>query len=339
MIISGAASGFFAGAEPESSTLSGNASLFSDANASGGKAIKFNAPVVTPPPTGGGTGGGGTGGGTGGGADTTRPDPFPLSMKPTATNTGLLDASILTVVNGDTTYSTSSNGQTISNKDFKGFVRVTGANITFTNCKFEGRATNSNEALLDTEDSTGTITVKDSEFIPSNPSATIDGLWTRRTNVYRANIHGSVDGMKADSDTLVQDSYIHDMHWFASDPNQGGGPTHNDGAQSFLGESNITLRHNNIDMSTTQDANAALQSSASNTHVENNWLDGGGCTLNFNHVNKPLGNIYITGNRFGRHQGFSGCVVLISTQTTLTQYSSNVWDDTGAAVPAPQQHD
>lgn len=326
-VVTSKASGFFVGLEPDGGSVTGNAQIVSDASASGGKAIKFNAPV-TPPPSGG-----------GGGTTPTRPEPFPANLKPVASNTGLLDASLLTTVNGDITYSASSNGQTISNKDFKGFVRVTGANITFTNCKFEGRATTSNNALLDTEDSTGTITVKDSEFVPSNPSATIDGLWTRNTNIYRAHIHGSVDGMKADSNTLVQDSYIHDMSWFAHDPNQGGDATHNDGAQSFLGESNVTLRHNNIDMSTTNDANAALQSSAGNTHVENNWLDGGGCTLNFNHVNKPLGNIYITGNRFGRHQGYSGCAILISTQTTLSQNSGNVWDDTGTPIPPPQQHD
>jgi hypothetical protein len=71
--------------------------------------------------------------------------------------------------------------------------------------------------------------VEDSEFVPSNPSATIDGLATQSTAIHRANIHGSVDGVKANSNTL--------MH--------------------------VILRHNTIDMSTTHDANAALQSSAS----------------------------------------------------------------------------
>lgn len=328
-VIRSGAAGYFAAAEPDSGTVTTNAQVVTDATASGGKAIQFNAPAAPPS--------GGSGGTTP--PPSGRPEPFPDSMKPDASNTGVVAGVSLTVVNGDQTYGPSANGQTITGKDFHGFVRVTGANITFTNCIFHGRATTSNNALLDTEDSTGTITVKDSEFVPSNPSATIDGLSTRNTNIYRAHIHGSVDGMKADSNTLVQDSYIHDMSWFAHDPNQGGGPTHNDGVQSFLDESNVTLRHNTIDMSTTTDGNAALQSSASNTHVEKNWLDGGGCTLNFNHVNKPLGNIYITGNRFGRHQGFTGCAILISTQTTLSQNSGNVWDDTGTPIPAPQQHD
>ncbi len=325
------ASGFFAAVESDDGTISGNASTVNDTTASGGKAIQFNAPPVTPP----------SGGGGGTTPPSSRPEPFPASMKPDATNTGVLPGTSLTVVSGNQTYGPSANGQTISGKDFHGFVTVTGANITFVNCIFHGQATSSNHALLDTEDSTGTITVKDSEFVPSNPSATIDDLAMRNTNLWRANVHGGVDGMKADSNTLVQDSYIHDTSWFASDPNQGGGATHNDGVQSFLGESNVTLRHNNIDMSTSTDANSALQSSASNTHVENNWLDGGGCTLNFNHVppHPPLTGIYITGNRFGRHQFYTGCAILISTQTVLSQNSGNVWDDTGLPIPAPQQHD
>jgi hypothetical protein len=254
----------------------------------------------------------------------------------------------LTVVSGNQTYGASSNGQTINGKDFHGYVKVTGANITFTNCIFRGGTPNGNNALIDTEDSTGTITIKDAEFVPATPAATIDGLWTRNTNIYRANIHGSVDGMKGDSNTLVQDSYIHDMKWFASDPNQGGGETHNDGVQTFAGESHVTLKHNNIDLSGVKNnkgeliGNAALQSSGAYTTVDGNWLDGGGCTLNFAAQSlggKTLTNLYITNNRFGRHQEFTGCTVLISTKTVLSQNTGNVWDDSGQPVPSPQQHD
>jgi len=52
------ASGFFASTEPDSGTLSGNATAISDAQASGGRAVQFNAPVTG----GGGGGGGGTSG-------------------------------------------------------------------------------------------------------------------------------------------------------------------------------------------------------------------------------------------------------------------------------------
>jgi hypothetical protein len=91
-------------------------------------------------------------------------------------------------------------------------------------------------------------------------------------------------------------------------------------------------------MSTTKNANAAWQNSARNSRVEGNWLDGGGCTLNFNHVSGTLTGIYVIGNRFGRHSFFK-CPILLSTQTTLTQNSGNVWDDTGQPIPPPQRHD
>ncbi|WP_432835849.1 hypothetical protein [Dactylosporangium sp. CA-092794] len=276
--------------------------------------------------------GGGSGGGTGGGSST---GGARTSGKPDASSTGVRPGTQLTVVNGDQTFSTAN--QVISGKDFHGFVKVTGKNIRFVNCIFRGRATSSNNALLDTDRGTGTV-VEDSEFVPSNPSATLDGIYANNISIYRANVHGSVDGVKTGSNVLVQDSYIHDMSWFASDPNQGGGATHNDGVQGFLGDSNVVLKHNNIDMSTSKEANAAFQDSAKNSRVEDNWLDGGGCTLNFSHVNAPLGGIAVVNNRFGRHS-FYNCPILLSTQTTLSANSGNVWVDTGKPIPAPQRHD
>ncbi|GLZ28888.1 hypothetical protein Lesp02_10780 [Lentzea sp. NBRC 105346] len=263
--------------------------------------------------------------------------PPPMTGFPNATNTGVPAGTRLEVVNGDKTFDV--DNQVITGQEFRGFVRVTARNVTFRNSIFRGGVARGNNALLDTERGSGTV-IENSEFVPSNPAATIDGLWTKNTSIFRSNIHGAVDGVKANSNTLIQDSYIHDMSWFASDPNQGGGETHNDGVQSFGGESNVTLRHNTIDMSTTKNANAALQSSAANTRVENNLLDGGGCILNFNHnvLPGPLTGIVIVNNRFGRNSVFK-CPILLSTQTQVAQNSGNVWNDTGEPIPAPQRHD
>ncbi|GAA4596478.1 hypothetical protein GCM10023194_68790 [Planotetraspora phitsanulokensis] len=269
-------------------------------------------------------------------ARSTATAPRPASGFPTAATTGVPNGTALKVVNGDQVFSRT--GQIVVGMDFHGFVKVAGRNVTFRNCVFRGRATGRNAALLDAENGIGTV-VEDSEFVPSNPSATIDGIWARDTKIYRANIHGSVDGIKAYSDTLVQDSYIHDMRSFSSDPNQGGGPTHNDGVQSFGDVARVTLRHNTIDMSTSKDANAAYQSSARDSLIENNSLDGGGCTLNFSHkdAGTSISGIRVVGNRFGRHS-FYQCPILLSTKSFLSQNSGNVWD-TGAAIPPPQRHD
>jgi hypothetical protein len=264
-------------------------------------------------------------------------------MKPDATNTGVVPGTTLTVVSGNQTYSSSSNGQTINGKDFHGYVRVTGANITFTNCIFRGGTPNGNNALLDTNDSTGPITVRDSEFVPTTPAATIDGIWTKNTTLWRVNFHGTVDGIKADSASVIRNSYVHDMQWFANDPNQGGTETHNDAIQILSG-TGLVVDGNNL-ATAGKDPNSAVQITqdfgpVSSVAVTNNWADYGGCTFNF--AQKPGMSLAIgpvTGNRFGRHQGFSNCTILIGTKTTLTQNSGNVWDDTGVAIPAPQQHD
>lgn len=267
------------------------------------------------------------------------PKPAPTSTKPRTgkpgpSNTGVVPGTQLTIVSGSQTFHTS--GQVISGKDFHGYVKVTGSNITFKNCIFRGGTPSGNNALLDTEGGTNTI-VEDSEFVPQHPAATIDGIWTKNTKIYRANIHGSVDGMKAGSNTLVQDSYIHDTSWFASDPNQGGGATHNDGVQSFADSSNITLRHNTIDMSTSKDPNAAWQDASPNSTVDDNWLDGGGCTLNFADQGTSLTGMVVTNNRFGRHSAYQ-CPILLSLGVSLAKNSGNVWVDTGKPIPAPQQH-
>jgi hypothetical protein len=256
---------------------------------------------------------------------------------PQAGNTGPVPGAAFTVVNGDQTFS--GTGEVIEGKDFRGFVRVTGKNITFRNCIFRGRAAASYTQLLNTEGGSNTV-VEDSEFIPANPSANIDSIATANTTIQRVHIRGGVDGVKANSNTLIQDSFIHGMNWFASDPAQGGGPTHNDGVQSSAGSSNVVIRHNTIDLSSTKDANAAWQSSATNSRVENNFLDGGGCILNFAHQSAggAIGGIAVVNNRFGRHSSFD-CPILLSTKASLSQNSGNVWADTGGPIPQPQQHD
>jgi hypothetical protein len=69
------------------------------------------------------------------------------------------------------------------------------------------------------------------------------------------------------------------------------GPTHNDAVQPYEGNRNVLLRHNTLALSNkdnaayqvTQDRGKPSQS----LRIENNWLDGGGCTLNFSHKGGP----------------------------------------------------
>lgn len=247
----------------------------------------------------------------------------------------------LTVISGNQTYGTP--GQVISGQDIHGFVKITAKNVTIKDSIIRGGPNPPcNSAVVSIAD-TASATLEDTEIYPSSPSPCLDGVWATNATLLRVNIHGSVDGIKADDNVTVQDSYIHDLSWFASDPNQGGGNTHNDDVQTFGGNVNITLNHNTMSPGNGNSAYQVTQDEgqvATNLRVENNWLDGGGCTLNFSHKGgpTPMTGIYVTGNRFGRDSRYN-CPILLSTKTVLSANSGNVWDDTGTPIPPPQVHD
>jgi hypothetical protein len=260
--------------------------------------------------------------------------------KPGSGNTGPLPGVSLTTVNGDQTYSKA--GQVVQNVDIHGYVRITAKNVVIKNAIIRGGATKCNASAVISIEGGGSATIQDAEIRPANPSACLDGVWAQNVTLLRVNIHGTVDGMKADDNTVVQDSWIHDLGHFSSDPNQGGGPTHNDAVQT-VGGHNIKLLHNTLNVGA--DSNAAYQvtqdsGSVGNLRVENNYLDGGSCTLNFAHKGgpAPMSGISVVNNKFGRHTEYD-CPIIISTQTVLSSNSGNVYEDSGAAIPKPQQHD
>jgi hypothetical protein len=267
---------------------------------------------------------------------------------PDASCTGVPAGTTLTVKTGNQTINTA--GTVISGWDVRGKLIINAANVTVKNSIIHGPAAGgcSNGAAIEAEGNG--VTIQDVEVTMDNPTACLDGIWLDGSGatVTRANVHAGTDGFKASNDNiLIQESYIHDMKWFANDPNQGGTETHNDGIQAYPPDTTgLTLRHNRIDVSKVLDSggnlasNSTLQAATYNTRVEYNYLDGGGCTVN---IAQPLGQpilqpTYINFNHFGRIRGFTGCVVLINNNTAMTEYSGNVYDDNGQAVPTWQQH-
>ncbi|HSX02461.1 MAG TPA: DUF4082 domain-containing protein [Candidatus Saccharimonadia bacterium] len=273
--------------------------------------------------------------------------------KPDATNTGVPAGTTLTVVDGNQTFDSTYDGQTISNKDFRGFIKVTGSNITFKNCIFHGGKATGNTALLDTqvEDSTSPYThrggknlvVEDSEFVPINPSVLIDGIWGENLTILRVNVHGSVDGMKLSNNSIVRDSYIHDMQWYAVDPNTSDG-THNDCVQ-ILDGTNIQVIHDNLNPNSSY-ANSSVQitqdfGTTGTVLLDSNWADWGGYSFNISQkrnsdLTGTLNTVSVTNNRFGRHGEYGA--VKIGTGVTLAAFSGNVWDDTGLPIPQPDKN-
>jgi hypothetical protein len=221
-------------------------------------------------------------------------------------------------------------GALVEDCDVHGFVDIQAANVTLRNCLVRGGVASQNTPGIRVRGGPGVL-LEDVEVAIENPSPLIDGVSGSGYTARRLNVHGGVDGMKVGSDSVVEYSFIHDMQSFDSDPNQGGGPTHNDAIQILEG-SNITLTGNVLVV--TMDQNAGIQ--VSNLRIEGNFADGGGCTFNFSHKGGNDWTVVTRDNRFGRNS-FFGCPMLKSTLTTLDS-SGDVYDDDGTAVPV-QTHD
>jgi hypothetical protein len=279
---------------------------------------------------------GGASGGTGGGGGSGGTVASCLGTKPTAANTGVPAGVTLTVVNGDVMLS--QDGAAIDAQDIHGFLIIAASHVRVSRSIVRGRATTSNQGVIRI-DAGSDIVIEDVEVAVASPSATVDGVWGQNFIGRRLNIHGGVDGLKLGSGSTLECSYVHDLASFAVDPNQNGGPTHNDAIQ-ILDGTGIHVVGNQLVAA--MDQNAAIQvtqdfGAVGDLHMEQNWADGGGCTFNISHKGAAsLTDVHAIGNRFGRNSFFD-CPILKSTQTTLDS-SGNVWDDDGTPVPI-QTHD
>jgi hypothetical protein len=268
--------------------------------------------------------------------------PTPSDNRPSEHNTGVPKDAKLRVVEGDRTFG--KDGQIYSGLDLHGNVRITGDNITLRRSIIRGvgkmNGDQCTSAAVIWIDGGTNVTIQDVEVYGAEPNACLDGIWAENARLSRVNIHHVVDGVKAYDNVTIQLSYIHDLAHFSSSPTHDGGPTHNDGVQSWEGNHTITLRQNTIKL-TPQD-NAAFQvnqsrgTRATDIHVRDNWLDGGWCTLNFSEGDgpTPMTGIYVTDNRFG---ATSSCPIYLSGGVKLSANEGNVWDDTDEPIPPPRR--
>jgi hypothetical protein len=258
------------------------------------------------------------------------------TVKPDASNTGVPKGTALQVVNGDLVVKKS--GTVVDGMDVHGFIVIRADKVTVKRSIVRGRPTEENGALIDANESEGTL-IEDVEVDNKFANPYVDGVWGDTITIRRANIHGTVDGMKIGSDSRVESSFIHDLSYLAHDPNQDGGDTHNDAIQILDGR-HILITGNSLDPG--KAGNAAIQvtqddGAVRDLRIEYNWADGGGCTFNFAHKVGARLTVDAKSNLFGHHTEYKDCAVLLSSKTTLVG-DGNVWADSGQAVPV-QQHD
>ena len=253
---------------------------------------------------------------------------------PSAATTGVPAGTSLTVHNGDLTVATP--GAVIDALDIRGFVNVKAPNVTIRRSVIRGGAApRVGKGLLSVVTAGATnYLVEDVTIVPSDPSPYFNGVNVNQAGTFRrVNISGSVDGMMIyGSGVNVLNSYFHDFRHYLTDPNWNGGPSHDDAIQVQAG-TGINIIGNRLEgaynsaVMVTQDAGTTR-----NLAINGNWIDYGGCSINYGSNGAYKTGMQLNNNRFGRNQRVVGCAAIHNAAMSDLVPSGNVWDDTGLAA-------
>jgi hypothetical protein len=201
-------------------------------------------------------------------------------------------------------------GSILEGLDIVGSVRIDADNVTIRRSRVTSDAP---WAILIGASVTGTL-IEDVE-INGGPGCEA-GIGIHDYVARRVNIHGCVDGAKAETNSTIESSWIHDLR-AESD-------SHNDCVQVSAG-SHITLRDNFLAVPHRLVSTILIGPDLgpiSDVLIEGNWLDGGNFTLYLDGSS-----IVVRKNRFGRSYVYG----LASVKGNITQ-DGNVFDDTGESV-------
>jgi hypothetical protein len=256
----------------------------------------------------------------------------PSGEDPAAGSTGVPAGTVLKVHEGDLTIT--KDGQHVDGLDVHGSILVKASDVLITNTRVRGVRGVTGKGLIHAVYGFQGLVVEDSTIIPAYPSVYSNGVKGGGFTLRRVEIAKTVDSVEVFGNNVkIVDSWLHDHIHYASDPQQNGGPSHNDGVQVLSGR-NITVSGNTI----TGAANAAIQVTqddgpVSSLTVTGNFLDNGTCTIKLTDKGAAtvLGPVTVSGNRFGGNQTLSACGVLRTSRTSLTALA-NVWAGNGAAV-------
>ena len=258
--------------------------------------------------------------------------PAPTGGRPGPSNTGVPWGTRLTPYYGNLTITTP--GATYDALDIHGFVSIQAPNVRITRSIIRGGVATGNIGLVTNYDTSATgFLLEDSELVPEHPSVWIDGIKGGNFTIRRVDSWGTTDNVKIHGNNVTVDSsWLHGTVYQNGDPNQGGGYTHNDAVQ-ILGGRNLRIVNSTLE----QGHNSAVQVTqdvalTTDTVISRNWLDGGGCTVNLSNKGQSwMSGITVNDNRFGRHQQFGGCAMIVTRSTSLNHWN-NVWDDNSVGI-------
>lgn len=267
---------------------------------------------------------------------------------PDATNTGVQDGVALKNVPGDITsgpgwsydargwISVHTEGAVLENITTSATIDIQADNTTVRNV----RSTASGETFGIAIRSAENTTITDSEIMPPTSQLRllvgIKDIYgdASGTKVLRTEITNTSTGVQIPSG-LIEGNYIHSMGMASGD--------HINGQTSNGGTTQLTIRHNTILNEYGQtDAVSLFQDFGveANRLIENNLLAGGGYTIYAGAGSKgATSNIVVRDNRVSTmyfpNGGQYGPATAFEKQGSGNVWSGNIWDETGAVIPAP----
>jgi hypothetical protein len=240
---------------------------------------------------------------------------------PGAHNTGVPDGTVLRSHRGDLTITTP--GAVIDSLDIDGCVRVNAPRVKITRSRITCGGPHSIRVL----DAGAGVVIEDSEIDGTAGEVTAAVCCSRYT-LRRVDVHGVIDGPRVGTDTVIEDSWIHDLKRVPG--------SHNDALQTQGGD-NIVIRGNNLqayNARTGDPMNAALQVGAlmrdlTNMVVENNLMNGGNYTISAGDGSSyRISNFVIRNNSFGRDFRYG----IVKARSATTLWTGNAWLDNGISI-------
>jgi len=256
------------------------------------------------------------------------------AAKPGSTNTGVPAGTTLKVHNGNLTIT--KDGTIVEGLDIKGSVYVKANNVTIRKSMIRGGpASKTQQGIVVSWWGNTNIKVEDSTIRADYPSYWQDGISGGNITATRLNISRVVDSIKViGGNVTLTNSWLHENAHFSPDPNQSDNQTHDDGIQ-VTGGKNITISGNTIEGAHNSALMVGQGKTVANVTISNNWLSGGGCTVNVTQsgVGTPIQGMVIKNNQFGPGNHGTACPMRLPKASPIS-LSGNVWAATGSTATA-----
>ena len=263
----------------------------------------------------------------GGTGRTGPPVAAPTGVQPTPENTGVPEGTVLETVREDLTITRP--GAVLDGLDVHGFITVEAPNVTIRRSVVRGGLATFNRGVI-TNYGYDNLLVEDVDIVPEQPTVWQDGVKGSDFTLNRVHVTGNVDSVKVhgEGNVLIENSLLEYTSYYESDPNQGGGPTHNDGVQILEG-ADIRILNNTIrGQQNLPVLGAANKGDTVRLVVAGNWLDGGHCTMKLEELNGRQLEATVVRSRFGPNRDVEGCAIVATVGSDVQARENRYVDGT-----------